>query len=581
MFTRSLRLSILLAIGFSIHLNANEVPLAEVTRQANAGDVQAARNLGQAYLGGHGVPQSVEQGLGWLQKGVAKRDPLSAYALAQYYESLPQTTENRHAVLDNYSRAATWGHTDAQVKIGDLLLTQSIDTHLTENDRLRARTQGKALLEFAANAGNAHAARHLGDIYSTGEKGIPANHATSITYYQRAADAGDGTSAMLAYEQLVHDAKGKHLDVTMAVRYLQVAADKEVPEAQLQFAQRLERGDGVSQDRGAALSYAKRAATNGVPQANALVDRLTPPQPLAEPALVAEAVAAPATPPNSQLPVAAPAKAPPIGDPAGAAPDQAAATKVPDPGTSGVARSAEKAERTIDRNATVAKDTKSEKLHDENVMLRDQLTEREQSLIELRAERDEARKNVVIEHDKLVAALAVQRESHPPVLVADKVPTKASSPARAAPLVPSVSPDTLNENAVLALQSGNYESAIHNFKLAADAGSQRAINNLGMLYYRGVGVDRNMATAIDFFEKAAAAGNGSAANNLGFIFQNGEGVRADARAAIRWYTMAIQLGNKASLGNLQKLLASGVTDSAPSSVVGEQVAGRTNAGLNN
>jgi len=591
MRTRSLRWSILLALSFSVHLNANEVPLAEVTRQANAGDASAARNLGQAYLSGRGVPQSTEQGLGWLKKGVDRHDPLSAYALAQYYETLPQTAENHHSVLENYSKAASWGHTDAQVKIGDMLLIQSLDTQLSSADRERAKAQGKSLLEFSANAGNAHAAKHLGDLYFEGKSGIPENRATAMTYYQKAADAGDGTSAMVVYDRYAGASKPKTADLATGMKYLKIAADKDVPEAQLKLAQCYEQGKGVPLDRDNALGYAKRAAANGAHEADAIVLRLTPhPAPIAAPVLQEKSPVLTVSE-ETRVAQAAPIKrdAVPILESAQTQAMRGASDIVSKEKNTDTARATSEVAMRVSAAALAAKDiapptTKfadSEKAHDENVMLRDQLGEREQSLIELRAELSEARNSLKLEHEKLVAAVAAQHELQT-VVVAPKSAPHIDPPAHnSAPLPAShVNPDVLNETAVVALQSGQYESAVRNFKLAADAGSQRAVNNLAMLYYRGVGVTRDIPVAIKYFEQAAAGGagspgNGSAANNLGFIYQNGVGVRPDTRAAIRWYTTAIQLGNKASLGNLQQLLARGVSDAptAPDVGAGQPIGG--------
>lgn len=52
------------------------------------------------------------------------------------------------------------------------------------------------------------------------------------------------------------------------------------------------------------------------------------------------------------------------------------------------------------------------------------------------------------------------------------------------------------------------------FKKAADQGNVDAQNNLGVMYYTGEGVPKDMAKAREWLRKAAAQGNADAKANL-------------------------------------------------------------------
>jgi len=564
---RILRYSILAALGMAVvPLAANSVLLSDLVRRATDGDVQSERALGLVYLKGRDVPQQIDEGVAWLKKAAAQRDPIAAFELGQFFESLPQTADNHHAMLDYYQQAANYGHTEAQLKIGGLLLARGQDAQLSKADRERARAQGKALIEFAANAGNAHAAKALADMYFEGRDGIPQDRELAMGFYQKAANAGDATSSLWLYDHFGSNAKSKSYNLETATKYLKLAADGDVAQAQLKLAECYEHGTGVPLDRDAALTYAKRAAAHGVQEANDIVQRLTPapapPAPDASHDAPGPAPSTTATAVAASVPVSA-ANALKVA--AETRPVQTA----PAPTVVATER-APKQDAVPPHSEAAVSSTETTTLRRENEVLREQLTEREQSLIELRAERDEARGQYKSEHEKLVAALA-EREKAAVVAIAKPAP-QAELPAAKKAAEPPVNADALNEDAVVALQGGQYDKAIHDFKRAADAGSQRAINNLGMLYFRGVGVTRDMPTAMQYFEKAAAAGNGSAANNLGYIYQYGVGVAPDARRAIRWYKSAIELGNRASVANLQQMLAAGVPDSTESAASDQKVA---------
>lgn len=67
---------------------------------------------------------------------------------------------------------------------------------------------------------------------------------------------------------------------------------------------------------------------------------------------------------------------------------------------------------------------------------------------------------------------------------------------------------------------------------------------LGMMYYQGDRVAKNMEQAVTFFERAARRGHAAACVNLGVIAANGETGSVDLKTAARWWTMAALAGSE-------------------------------------
>ena len=77
---------------------------------------------------------------------------------------------------------------------------------------------------------------------------------------------------------------------------------------------------------------------------------------------------------------------------------------------------------------------------------------------------------------------------------------------------------------------------------AAEQGNASAQNNLGHLYYNGLGVSRDYAEAARWFRKAAEQGHAEAQSTVGNLFAHGKGLPQDYDEALRWYRKAADQG---------------------------------------
>lgn len=89
----------------------------------------------------------------------------------------------------------------------------------------------------------------------------------------------------------------------------------------------------------------------------------------------------------------------------------------------------------------------------------------------------------------------------------------------------------------------NYKKAFNYYSMAAAQKDNVAINNLGSLYFSGIGVPKDYVKAATLFDQAAKLGNTEAAVNLAFIYLSGNNVGKNSRAAMDLFKDAAKKGN--------------------------------------
>ena len=107
--------------------------------------------------------------------------------------------------------------------------------------------------------------------------------------------------------------------------------------------------------------------------------------------------------------------------------------------------------------------------------------------------------------------------------------------------------------AFTALQNQEYETAYDLFYTLAAQDNALAQYELGALYHRGAGVDRDLIRASRWYERSAEQGYGEAQYRLGNMYLMGEGVRQSDTEASHWLEKAAQQGHADARNNLAKL----------------------------
>ncbi len=88
-------------------------------------------------------------------------------------------------------------------------------------------------------------------------------------------------------------------------------------------------------------------------------------------------------------------------------------------------------------------------------------------------------------------------------------------------------------------------------------------HDLGVMYFKGVGVQKNYATAYRWFYMAANQGHARAQNNLAVMLSKGNGVRQNNQEAYVWFLKAAEQGLADSQFNLGILLSHGKAQGMP------------------
>jgi TPR repeat protein len=73
------------------------------------------------------------------------------------------------------------------------------------------------------------------------------------------------------------------------------------------------------------------------------------------------------------------------------------------------------------------------------------------------------------------------------------------------------------------------------YQLAVNQNNSKAYNNIGCLYFDGLGVSQDYLTAIEYYLKAARDNHHTAMSNIGSLFLYGCGVSVDKYKALDWF----------------------------------------------
>ena len=98
------------------------------------------------------------------------------------------------------------------------------------------------------------------------------------------------------------------------------------------------------------------------------------------------------------------------------------------------------------------------------------------------------------------------------------------------------------ERGWIAYKSGDYASALREWKPLAEQGNVYAQVNLGWMYDIGQGVPEDDKTAVKWYRLAAEQGYANAQNNLGLMYHKARGVPQDDKTAEKQRRLAAEQG---------------------------------------
>ena len=87
----------------------------------------------------------------------------------------------------------------------------------------------------------------------------------------------------------------------------------------------------------------------------------------------------------------------------------------------------------------------------------------------------------------------------------------------------------------------------------AEKGYPLAECQVGYFYYRGLGVEKDLAKALCWTRRAAEHGDRDGQYNLATLYENGEGVEKDLEEAKHWYLLAARQKHREAAAKCRKL----------------------------
>jgi TPR repeat protein len=99
---------------------------------------------------------------------------------------------------------------------------------------------------------------------------------------------------------------------------------------------------------------------------------------------------------------------------------------------------------------------------------------------------------------------------------------------------------------------------LENWLREARLGKPQAQYNLGVVYFKGVGVSADHEEAFKWFTRAAEKGSAPGQGFLGVMYENGFGVEQDHEMSLHWYRKAAEQEDSTAQFNLawQQLMSS-------------------------
>jgi hypothetical protein len=236
------------------------------TAEATFRSMAASNADAEAWLGAVLLDRGAQRdGLRHIQRAADAGSSEGAHRLALVYaQGLAGTPRDEARALQLFQKAASAGHTRAQINLG-ILYMRGLGV---PRDLINAR----AWLEKAAASGDPQALYTLGRAMDEGTEQIGPDPVRAADLYRRAAEKGH-VLAGLRYGLMLSEGVGIKRDIPAAQKWLTQARDNGVPEAALALGDMAARTP-ASRDKAAnertvqsALSWYQVAAQGGVPSA--------------------------------------------------------------------------------------------------------------------------------------------------------------------------------------------------------------------------------------------------------------------------------------------------------------------------
>ena len=117
------------------------------------------------------------------------------------------------------------------------------------------------------------------------------------------------------------------------------------------------------------------------------------------------------------------------------------------------------------------------------------------------------------------------------------------------------------QKGLAAYKSGDYATALREWKPLAKQRDADVQFNLSFMYDHGRGVPQDYMTAVKWYRLAAEQGDADAQNNLGQMYDNGTGVLQDYVRVNMWFNTAAISGKSRNVSKNRDIIAKRMTPS--------------------
>lgn len=117
-----------------------------------------------------------------------------------------------------------------------------------------------------------------------------------------------------------------------------------------------------------------------------------------------------------------------------------------------------------------------------------------------------------------------------------------------------------NKQAIKLYNQGEYLKAYDIWEEEMRTDKPQAYTNIGLLYLKGEGLERNLEKAKEYFEKGIALNSNSSYFNLATMYQNGIGVELDEEKSIEYFKKAAALNHEGACFRLALTFLKNKTD---------------------
>lgn len=232
-----------------------DVPLDEVEKGANSGDLTAQHYLGYCYTEGLRVTRDPRIGIRWYQRAFEAGYAPSGNNLGIIYKTGKIVPQNPERAMHYYRSAADAGYASAQFGVGTLYR----DGIGVQPDPVEAMKWFRQ----AADRGNTVAMSEIGKMYYLGN-GIPTNVTEAVRWTRLAAEKGDPLGQ---YNLGLMYTLGGEIspDNEMAFKLFQQAADRGRSDAMFELYRSYMQGRGIARDDDKATNWLAKAINAGGP----------------------------------------------------------------------------------------------------------------------------------------------------------------------------------------------------------------------------------------------------------------------------------------------------------------------------